>query len=92
MNILEEMDHDGRIKGVRCLCGDGFTMLARMPMAETERDIISEFAKYARKGRRIEMMKCTDKPSFCGCKAAAPAASILAPAAPANQLSLFATA
>ena len=87
MNQIEAMDQDGRIKGVRCLCGNGFTMLARMPMAETERDIINEFAKYARKGRRIEMVQCADKPPFCSCKAAPTVA--LAEAVPANQLTLF---
>lgn len=89
MNPIEEMDKDGRIKGVRCLCGKGFTLLARMPMAERERDITKEFASYARKGRRIEMMQCTDRPPFCSCKEISgttnPPLSV-----PAKQLSLFA--
>lgn len=64
-NQYELMQKDGRVKVAYCLCGEKIVMGSRMPMAETDKESIKDFAKYAKEGRKIDYVKLGDCPSFC---------------------------
>jgi hypothetical protein len=78
-STLDLIRGDGRIKAVRCACGAAYVHQCRMPMAEMEPESIKDFASYARKGRRIEMLLATDCPPFCTCESTGKPAKILKP-------------
>lgn len=59
---------DKKFKVAYCKCGIRVSMVAALPQAETDKDIIKDFAKYAREGRKIDYITTTEaKEIFGGC-------------------------